>query len=408
MKKIVCAVTIIMVFFPSFQTGSSDVIENIINEVKGDILFEYVQTLQDFGEHVTGSAQCEEVAKFIHDEFEKWGLDVRYHEWSSKGYTGKNVVAVLQGRTNASVMVSAHYDSYPTSPGADDDGSGIACLLLTAKILSTYKFEHTITFIAFSGEEQGMLGSKAYVRYLYERGDDILADINVDTVGHAVTREGGELIRVITDEASVWITDVAEEICERYHSTINLELYRHGNFPAGDHQSFINYGYEAVFFVEYEFNPDIHTANDVIDNINKSYLTNVCKLVSGTVAKIADMTFTVRVKFTEPERGCIYFNDRKIVSLQDHHSLILGRIHASAACTSSEHIKRVEFYFDGEVDGFYSSPPYAHRYDSIAFFEHSLKAVALSDSDSDISTLTVVVFNMLPPGPPHDGRVLLP
>ncbi len=399
MKKLICFVVPFLLIFPALA-NSEDKIEKIISEVDGNILFNYVKTIQDFGEHVTGSEKCNEVAEYLYNEFREIGLQVSYHEWNSGKYGGKNVIAVLPGKTNSSVILSAHYDSYPTSPGADDDGTGIACLLMAAEILSKYDFFHTIKFIAFSGEEQGALGSTEYVRESYENGEDIVADINVDTVGHAVSGEGGSKIRVLTDEASIWITDIAEEMSNEYN--IGLSLFRHGNFPAGDHQSFLDYGYEAVFLVEYEFNSNMHTPNDTIEHVNISYLTKVCKLVLATTAKIADTQFNVRVRFGEPRIGGVYINDRKVMTTEKHYAIIIGRIYAQANVISNEEARRVEFYFDGKLDGFCNTSPYEYVYKDIAFFKHSIKAVAVTGNGNDICRMEVLVFNPLPPGPPHD------
>lgn len=397
MERLICLSIAIFLIFPVYADESDDKIEQIIEKVDESILKNYVSIIQNFGTHPTGSEECEEVAKFIYDELNEIGLRVEYFEWSRKGYEGKNIVATIPGERNSSVILSAHYDSYPGSPGADDDGSGVSCLLMGAKILREYSFQHTIKFVFFSGEEQGYLGSQEYVKYLYNKGEDVIADINVDTVGHAVSGEGGNLIRTLTDESSIWISDVAEEICNEYD--IGLNIYRHGNFGGSDHQSFIDYGYEAIFFVEYEFNSNMHTSEDKIENMNFSYLSKACKLAIATTAKIADKNFGVRVKFEEPELGSIYLNDRRILSIEEHYAIIFGRIYARVGVEG--YAKRVEFYFDGRIKGFCDAPPYEYIYRDIAFLKHDIKAVAVSNNSNDMSKIEIIVFNFLPAGPPH-------
>lgn len=396
MKKIIAIFIALVFIIPFFSQADKNKIERIINEVDENLLYSYVRTIQDFGEHPTGSEECEKVGQFIFNEFKKFGLETEYFEWTAEKYEGKNIIATLHGEDNSIVIISAHYDSYPTSPGADDDGSGIACLLMAAKIMSKYYFRHTIKFVAFSGEEQGMLGSKAYVSYLYEKGEDIIADLNVDTVGHAVSAEGGSLIRVITDEASLWITDIAEEMSIKHN--IGLSLYRHGNFPAGDHQPFIDYGYEAVFFVEYEFNTNMHTPNDTVEHINKSYLGKVCKLILATLAEIADKKFSLRIKFKEPKIGYLYFGNREIMKIGK--TIVIGRIYSKVVALENEGIKRIEFYFDGELKGFCYELPGEYIYMDKAFLEHEIKAIAIG-KENDICRIKIFVINFLPAGPPH-------
>jgi len=399
MRVFVIVTSVLLVFSSVTILGEKDEIEKMLEMVNEEELHEYVSTIQSFGEHPTGSEACNEVKEYLVNEFENYGLAVTTIHWKNGKYEGDNVIATIRGKDNATLILSAHYDSYPTSPGADDDGSGISCLLMAAKIMASYSFQHTIKFVAFSGEEQGMLGSQEYARMLYEENADIIADINVDTVGHVASEEGGRLLRVLSDEASLWITDVAESVAERYN--IGLSLYRHGNFPAGDHQSFIDYGYEAVFLVEYDFNENMHTPNDTIEHVNISYLAKVCKLVLATAATIANENFSLRAKFVQPKMGRIYFGDREIIEISKAFPIIIGRIHSEVLIDGNGGIKRVEFYFDGELKGFSYSAPHVYNYTNRAFFTHEIKARAVGEISSDICRIKVRVFNILPPGPPH-------
>lgn len=74
-------------------------------------------------------------------------------------------------KTNATVLLSAHYDSRGSfgatrAPGGDDDGSGVMALLGIARAIHRRRitFRSNVEFVAFAGEEQGLLGSKAYAR----------------------------------------------------------------------------------------------------------------------------------------------------------------------------------------------------------------------------------------------------
>jgi len=389
---------IIIAIIPFYSNAKEDKISEMLSQVDGKILYDYVETIQNFGEHPTGSEACEKVGEFLFNEFKSFGLNIEYFEWKKGGYEGKNIIATLPGEDNSTVIISAHYDSYPTSPGADDDGSGIACLLMIAKIISNYKFKHTVKFVAFSGEKQGMLGSQVYVKYLYENGEDVIADINVDTVAHTESKKGGEFIRVLSDEASLWITDIAEEMSYKYD--IGLSLFRHGNFPAGDHQSFIDYGYEAVFFVEYDFNTNMHTPNDTVEHINITYLEKVCRLMLATLANIADKEFHMRIRFAEPKIGSVYINNREIFKINKNEAIVIGRINALVVPLENEELRRVEFYFDGKLKGFKYELPCEYEYRDRAFFKHEIKAVAIGN-ERDICRMNVFVMNFLPPGSPH-------
>ncbi len=395
MKKFVLAFTVTIFLMPLQTFSINDNIKEMINNVSEEMLYYYDYTIQNFGPHPTGSDECNAVAELIYNESRSYGLDVIYDEWRKNGLEGKNVVATLKGISNFTIIISAHYDSYPTSPGADDDGSGVACVLMAAKILSEYSFLHTIKFIAFSGEEQGLYGSEWYARNAYEREEDIIADIQLDGVGHAVSKEGGSKIRISANDASTWLTDIAENVANVYDE-IGLQIIRHRNFPGSDHQSFLNYGYEGIFFLEDEFNPHYHSAQDTIEHVNISYLAKVCRLAVATLATAANEPVHIMTKIVEPERGALYVGGRKIMEIDSYNTIIFGRIHAVANVLADEKIRRVEFYFDGELRGVDEEKPYEYVYGKIAFFNHKIKAFAYGEENTDINEIEVTVYNLLP------------
>jgi len=112
---------------------------------------------------------------------QSFGLAVELQPFSYNGNTHYNVVATQTGaaRPNACYIIGAHYDSAGT-PGADDDGSGVAALLEIARVLSDYEPEYTIKYIAFDLEEYGLLGSEAYVAA--HDTDDIRGMIAMDMI----------------------------------------------------------------------------------------------------------------------------------------------------------------------------------------------------------------------------------
>lgn len=349
-----------------YATADGNDLADIIAAVDPYELYRYDKTIQDRGPHPTGSDACREVASFIYDEFASYGLNVTYDAWQHNGLSSRNVVATLPGITNYTVIMSAHYVSVEGSPGADDDGSGVSSVLMAAKVLSSYSFHHTVKFICFSGEEQGLYGSASYARDAYQRGDTVLAVLQLDGVGHAVSSEGGSTIRLCANDASTWITDVTQQVLDGHGEDIGLSIHRNRNFPGSDHQSFINYGYEGVFFLEYEFNPYYHSPQDTIEQVNFSYLTKVCKLATATVASMAERKVSLYTRIVEPERGAIYAGDRQIVALHGYRTIVLGRTHARVAVYGPEAVERVVFYLDGEIRGVDETAPYEHGYSKIA------------------------------------------
>lgn len=111
-----------------------------------------------------------------------------------------NIIATLQGSTepNRVYVVSGHYDSRVTdvlnfiddSPGADDDGSGVAVSMELARIMATHKPAATIVFAAVAGEEQGLFGSDFQAQQLLEAGADVQGMLDNDIVGSPTADDG--------------------------------------------------------------------------------------------------------------------------------------------------------------------------------------------------------------------------
>ncbi len=121
-------------------------------------------------------------ADWIAAEFEQIGLAVSRQTFEIPGVIpeqlpprrGVNVVGKLnrqpgdssESRNSHSVVIGAHYDTVPDSPGADDNASGVAAMLECARVLSELGSDREVTFVAFDAEEIGLLGSAAYVARL--------------------------------------------------------------------------------------------------------------------------------------------------------------------------------------------------------------------------------------------------
>jgi hypothetical protein len=254
------------------------------------LILSYLENLTAFGPRVTGTTACYDAGDWIYNEFESMGLDVEFHDWSYGGYTDRNVVATLNGSNQSSdeiYIVCAHYDSVTGSPGADDDGSGTVSVIASAFILKDYSFNHTIRFITFSGEEQGLLGSHEYATEAKANGDNIIAVLNVDMIGFALNTEDGNNVKIYFNSASEWLTDYTDDVSVNYYDFIELNVIPSGFSWGSDHYYFWENGYDALFYHEYEFNHYYHSPQDIIENMNITYSTKCSKLIVATLAELA-------------------------------------------------------------------------------------------------------------------------
>jgi hypothetical protein len=268
-----------------------DVVISMIEQVDESTFLGYEENLTANGPRPTGSANCITAAAYIYEQFQNMGLAVRYCPWSNGGYNSNNVEATLNGTDDSSddiYIVCAHYDTVSAGPGADDDTSGTAAVLMSALIMSQYQFNYTIKFVCFSGEEQGLLGSAVYAADAAAQGWDIVGVLNCDMISYAITTNDGNNLIVFENTASEWLYTYTVNVNAEYDNYIDLTLIHGGSTWGSDHNSFWDEGYNALFYFEYTETPYYHTAQDTIEHINATYAVKNIKLVLATLAELAE------------------------------------------------------------------------------------------------------------------------
>ena len=234
-----------------------------------------------------------------------------------------NVVGELRGTDPEAGywVVCAHYDAIGTlslladmdrvgegrtawdwrrhpAPGADDNGTGVVLLLETARILSGRSFPFSIRFIAFSGEELGLWGSRSYARRAGARGDRVLGVLNFDMIGF---NDLAERIELVTNPSSAWIVDLMVAAGQRYDLGLRTDVLEDRFAGLSDHAPFWAEGYDAILAIEnylptdstsagvvdgaYRINTHYHTVADLPDSINWELVTGVTRLTLATLAQ---------------------------------------------------------------------------------------------------------------------------
>ncbi|RLF47212.1 MAG: Zn-dependent exopeptidase M28 [Thermoplasmata archaeon] len=402
LKIIIVCLAATMLLMPLPSHGKNEGINGILDEITEELLREYIQTLQDFGPRVTESEACRQAAEYIISQFEEYGLVVREDNWTYHGYEDINIEATIPGQNESSdeiYIVCAHYDSVPGSPGADDNGSGTAAVLAAAKVLSKYRFEHTIRFVTFSGEEEGLLGSREYAKEAHENGDNIVAVLNADMIGYTRTNDGRT--RVVIEETghSSWITNLSINMSMEYADEIGLQVVRWPSYPYSDHASFLEYGYDAVFFFEYEFNDYYHSSDDTVDKMDLDYAARVTKLIVATLVELAGLEegdYENPVVKIEKPQGHLYINNREIFPLPFGATVVIGGIEIEAYAFDNESgIDSVEFYIDGELKAVDSAAPYTYEWDERAMFLHEMGVKAYDKAgNEEYDAVKMWIFNI--------------
>ena len=127
------------------------------------------------------SRQHQAVRSLCHERLASQGYEVELHQYD----TGVNVIGVKPGfsRPQEHVVVGAHYDHLPDCPGADDNASGVAVVLETARVLSEARFDRSLVVACWDEAERGQVGSTAYASRAKSRSEEIVVAINYESVG---------------------------------------------------------------------------------------------------------------------------------------------------------------------------------------------------------------------------------
>ena len=212
---------------------------------------------------------------YIIKECESYGLQIEKQGMLIRGRECRNIIAWRRGKdTNKIVVIGAHLDSVSGSPGADDNASGSACLLLLAKKFS--KRDYTITFQWYTGEEQGLLGSKFYAKHpmLPKDNPDIEKHVfmlNLDMVGRLKTRPEKDDVDTIL-----------EQLFPKYPFAKRITFRAKSG---SDHMSFFRKDVPVVF-LHTGTHRDYHRRTDTPEKLNYVGMNEICDYAFEIVNKI--------------------------------------------------------------------------------------------------------------------------
>lgn len=197
-----------------------------------------------------------------------------------------------------SIVIGSHYDTVPGSPGADDNGSGVAVLLELARLFAAHPGRSPITLIAFDLEEYGFVGSQAYVHQHLAQRPPIRLMLSLEMLGYFDTTphsqqyppglkyfypHRGDFIGLIGNWQTVPDLIRLRRQIRRAGSPCEwLPIFNAGRqFPdtrRSDHVPFWDAGYQAILVTDTANlrNPHYHKASDRLETLNLDRLTQIC------------------------------------------------------------------------------------------------------------------------------------
>jgi Zn-dependent M28 family amino/carboxypeptidase len=212
-------------------------------------------------------------------------------QWSSVQRDGTlhNVICILPGQDPAhqqeTIVIGAHRDHFGQQggllfAGADDNASGTAVILEVARVLASTGtgLTRSIVLVSFSGEEQGLLGSKFYVAHPIVPLPSTVAMINVD---HAGVGNGRLTVGVTGLEKTI-----AQEAGRKSGLADRLDIF--GFFPGGDHVPFKEAGIPTITIVSGGTHPHFHHPTDTVDSLSPDLLAAAAQYVLTLAWQLAD------------------------------------------------------------------------------------------------------------------------
>lgn len=246
------------------------------------------------------------VQQYIRQQLEQWGT-VETHEFQVRGKTHQNLILNLPSLSKGglpAILIGAHYDAVPGTPGADDNATGVAVLLELAKAFAAEPTKYPVRLIAFDMEEYGMLGSQQYADELRQQGQPLRLMLSLEMLGYCDPSPGSQrypagLERFYPNRGDfIGLIGNLPTIPDLIHLSRNI---RKAGTPSewlpvpnrglivpqtrlSDHSPFWDRGYRAMMVTDTSFmrNPHYHQASDRIDTLDLDFLTGVCRgLTSG-------------------------------------------------------------------------------------------------------------------------------
>jgi Zn-dependent M28 family amino/carboxypeptidase len=268
--------------------------------------------------HLGKPSTMEVTATYIERQLVDLGYSVDRHVYDVDGSQPANLVAERPGtqRTDEVVILGAHYDTVPETPGADDNASAVAMLIEVARILQSSVLKRTLRFVAFPCEEfphchTDTMGSRVYARQCRIRGERIVGMLCLEMVGYYSTEPNSQQIPPGIPRSLRWAFPKRGDFLA---AVGNLRSWRIGwtfrrgfklasRFPLysivlperiseirrSDNSSFWDQGYPALMLTDTSFlrNPHYHAETDTPDTLDYPRMAQATLGVAGGAKRLA-------------------------------------------------------------------------------------------------------------------------
>jgi Zn-dependent M28 family amino/carboxypeptidase len=285
-------------------------------EIKTGLLAHVYTLAEQVGErNMYTPGKLDEAGQYITEQLESWGYEVETHAYEHKKQTLRNLFVEIPGADleGEIVIVGGHYDSVEGSPGANDNGSGVAVTLELARLLEDAKPKRTLRFLFFVNEEPpyfqtGAMGSRRYARACKKKGENVVAMLAMETMGYYDDAPGTQdfplpFLGLLYPHTGNFIGFVGNISSRKLVRESIGGFRRSASFPSraiaapefipgigwSDHWSFWQEGYPALMVTDTApfRDPNYHHATDLPKNIDYGRLARVTDGLTAVVRELA-------------------------------------------------------------------------------------------------------------------------
>lgn len=322
-------------------------IGDIVNMVDSARISDNLNYVQGIRHRTANPTHLYEVRDSLMGLVAAQGVKDWHDQWDYQGYNATNVMGRNAGISDEEKtwLISGHYDSVNIAPGADDNGSGVVGVMEALHVLGPMLTEHSVRFIFWDLEENGLNGSVRYVANQIPSWEETAGLLNMETMGYysddpysqqipsgfnilfpAATdsvqadSNRGNFLTNVANTGSAWLANKLDSVASVHVPELRIiELVTPGSglltpdLLRSDHAPFWQANLPGLMLTDgADFrNPNYHTPGDTLGSVNQQFLYRNIKAIVGTLAALAkpkhatasesnDVTISLPVATIEP------------------------------------------------------------------------------------------------------------